>query len=150
MLHFVLVCTRQLYIKGLFYCCVEKIKKRYIRSENGGLMFCLNCAHGPCSHKKLNLVELVSVAESYLGSRFTVGVQNCRVWSIRPQPQSYELLSVFSPAVCVTRDVTIFLFFYFLQWCMSRAVLIFCVVILNTKQLIWWFKIFIENVYAEI
>ena len=28
---------------------------------------------------EINLVEPVSAVESYLGSRFTVGVQNCRV-----------------------------------------------------------------------
>ena len=43
------------------------------------IFFTEHTALAPCPHKKLNLVELVSVAESYLGSRFTVGVQSCRV-----------------------------------------------------------------------
>ena len=135
MLHFMLISNRQLYTKGLFYCCVEKIKRRCIRSEyRDDISY---SAHGPCPHKKINLVELVGVAESYLGSRFTVEVQNFRVC---PQQQSYELLSVFISGVCHTRCS-----YFFSAVCVTRCSY-FCVAILKTKQLIRWLNRFIENV----
>ena len=98
-MHFMLVSNRQLYTKGLFYGCVERCERRCIRSENGRRIFFLLCTR-LLSIQEINLVEPVSAVESYLGSRFTVAVQNCRMWSTRPHQQWWEFISVFICGVC--------------------------------------------------